>query len=761
MFCPKCKDIFEEGSRRFCPTDGSRLISETGVPQREPGSIFASLIPKIQAAGDRDETLLVKNQPPPVRQAAPPLPRPLQQPIPQPTRPPEVADTPFFELDDPEFDPVPVFPKPEGQPHSIFVSVNDAETRPIARKVQPFEIPAGHVDLHAENRFPSPAEDFSVDNPERFVGRTVKGRYRILEFLGGDESGLAYLGDDKIVDDRKVLVRILLGESDDEIMQSVMAEERVSLLHFSHPNVARMIDSGEFSNGLNFIVSEYVDSLSVADILTIHGKFNPQRAGRIIRQASSALNEAHQEGIIHRDIRPENLIVDATADMEIVKVVNFGASSGDPNDRNVGYKAAEVLQGKIATAASDTHSLAVVAFEMLTGELPFTARDEKALLKAQDFGLTRLPSSINADLPRSVDEVFDRGLAFDPADRFPKARDFGDALVLALADPVERPIHAPIPEPPAVVPTPTIEASEQPTVLRKGPVISLEPVVVPTPAAELTGSGKEEISWRNRSPEPPVLLSSSNSLFAVVGVLAILAVAGLVWYFATANQTTIDNTNQAIANQNLAVPGGTEMPPPPRTISQPPNTTIYQNNKSDLKGDLTRNFLGFSLFYPNDWKLNGPQAGANPNSRGKFLDISELTTDGRMKEQMLIGYYPSKGTFDLDGERFPQMVKETNDTLKKLLPGYQMISEGETKLNQNWRAYEVKFQAGGTSDKGEKLVLWGRRLFVPAARPGARSGYEITMLATSLADGLTSVDDVGVKGKLSSVLETFEPSQNF
>ena len=107
------------------------------------------------------------------------------------------------------------------------------------------------------------------------------------------------------------------------------------------------------------------------------------------------------------------------------------------------------------------------------------------------------------------------------------------------------------------------------------------------------------------------------------------------------------------------------------------------------------------------------------------------------------------------------MVRETNDTLKKLLPGYQMVSEGEIAVNGGWRAYEVKFQGGGTSVNGEKLIVWGRRLFIPAARPGTRAGFEITMLATSLADEVRSVDDVGVHGELSAILASFEPSQNF
>ncbi|MFT3744392.1 MAG: hypothetical protein QM785_08850 [Pyrinomonadaceae bacterium] len=128
---------------------------------------------------------------------------------------------------------------------------------------------------------------------------------------------------------------------------------------------------------------------------------------------------------------------------------------------------------------------------------------------------------------------------------------------------------------------------------------------------------------------------------------------------------------------------------------------------------------------------------------------------------MLVSYYSSKGTFNEDFEKFPEMVKETNDTLKKLLPGYQMISEGERKLNGDWRAYEVRFQGSGTSDSGEKLTVWGKRLFIPAARPGARNGFEITLLATSLADNVHSIDDLGVKDELGVILESFEPSQNF
>ncbi|MBK6586863.1 MAG: protein kinase [Acidobacteria bacterium] len=760
MYCPKCKENFDEGSRRFCPTDGSRLVSEAaGSTPGRTGGIFANLIPKIEAISDLDENL--SSAPRPVTGQT-------ENREPVFTIRPAEPEPVFFELDDLDLDIQPM--QSDIKPSATPIPVKLVEDRPVTRKVQPFEIPAGHVDLTNSGRDRGFAAEFDMNNPEHLVDRTVKGRYHVTEFLGGDEMGLAYLADDRIVTDRKVLVRILFEDDYDEIMSSILAEERVSLSHFSHPNIARLIDSGEFANGANFLVTEYVDALSVNDILTIHGQFAPQRAARVIRQAASALNEAHQEGIIHRDIRPENLIIDACGEIEQIKVVNFGASNGDPNEHNIVYKAPEVLEGKIATVASDIYSLGVVAYEMLTGQLPYEGSTARELVRFQSAGLPVMPTDLRPDLPRSVNEVLDRALAFNGSDRFPKARDFGDALFSSLSEP-SRPIAALEPIRPQAEPETANTANDQaPPVentIRKGNFVSLEPISAKHAEESPNSNAPAEPSWRNRSPEPPETGSSWKKVVAAVATLVILSMVGVVWYFWIYNAPLVeDRAVQPVqtadnATQAPAPAPETEMPPLPRNVSQPPNSIFYQNTKENLKGDLLRNFVGFTLFYPKDWKINGPQNGATANSRGKFLDISRVTPEGKLKEQMLISYYSSKGTFNDDSEKFPVMVKETNDTLKKILPGYQMVSEGEIKLNGNWRAYEVKFQGGGTSENGEKLIVWGRRLFIPAARLGVRNGFEITMLATSLAENVRSVDDIGVKGELAAILDTFEPSQNF
>lgn len=735
MFCPKCKDTFEEGSRRFCPGDGSRLVPGTvgEAGEQWKGGIFSSLLPK------RENVATVDEAPKPLVGAQ--LPKAEGEPATD-----ETGD--FFILEDietdTETDPIltgPVNFEPE------------QNERPPIRKVDPFSIPAGHVELsEGDDRLAFSSADFRADEPQAFIGRTVKGRYVVTDYFGGDESGHAFLADDKINADRKVLVRILLRDATDELLGSLLDEERVSLSHFSHPNIARLIDSGQFTDGTRYLISEYVDALSAEEIMNIHGAFDPRRAARVIRQAAYALGEAHQEGILHRDIRPANMIIDARGtDAEHVTLVNFGASTGEPTVRTMAYKAPEVLAGRVSTTSSDLYSLGVVAFEMLTGTLPFAGSKENDLIRLQSEGPRQAASSIRKGLPPVVDAVLAKALAFKISDRYVKARDFGDAFSAALGG-----VTMPLAKPETALPDNDVPVKTLPD----------RPLIEKKPATVTIGSTAigDDPAWKMRSPEPPQEENSRAKIISGVVLVTLIALLAVGWYYVVEHPAEPElpaNSNGAAAAPASPTASDTEMPPQPRNLPQPPNTNYYANSKQNLRGDLLRNFVGFTMYYPKDWKVNGPHPGDAEGSRGKFIDISRQTADGRMQEQMLVSYYPSKGTFNLDSDKFPQLVKESNDTLKKLLPGYQMVSEGEVKINGEWRAYELRFQAGGSSPSGEKLVVWGRRLFLPAARPGVTNGFEITMLATSLSDDVRSVDDVGVRGELAGILYSFEPSQSF
>lgn len=748
MYCPKCKETFAEGSRRFCPTDGARLVSNTLGKSRPAGGIFANLIPKLEADSRFDERLsniptIAVSEPKPrsegkanTRKADADAVYPATD---------ELIETEKFNTDN------------IGAPRS---------TR-SPKKISSGEIPAGHVELKDELLPLEIFREFEIEDPEDFVGQLIKGRYKVVSFFGGDESRLAYLAEDSLIENKKVLLRILIEDEYDEIMGSILAEERVSLSHLTHPNIARLIDSGQFADGTTFLVNEYVDALSVKDIVTIHGHFDPVRTAVVIKQAANALNAVHQEGILHRDLRPENLIIlRGRRGTEQSKIVNFGASSGGLTTYNLAYKAPEVLDGRIATISSDIFSLAIIAFQMLTGRMPFEGSTKKEIFRSQTEGLLIMPSEIRPELSKSIDVVMDRALALNAAERYPHARDFGEAFYAALTESSQSTLES---KPSRLINDSSGVAGLEAKSLNSEQFLA-DNFVVSKPAASANPviPTSEEPAWKMRSPEPPEIGYSKIKIF---GGLALVAVALLTlgWYYWSFNQPNPDTDQQAqqiggvgnLEKSNTKLISNTEMPPLSRNIPQPPNTSYYQNSKQNLSGDLLRNFVGFTVYYPKDWKVNGPQAGTTSDSRGKFLDISRATTDGRLKEQMLVSYYSSKGTFDDDRERFPQLVRETNEVLKSLLPEYVMVSEGEIKINGEWKAYEIKFQGSGTSASGEKLVVWGRRLFMPAARHGVRNGFEITLLATSLAEEVSGVNDVGVRGELAAILYSFEPSQNF
>jgi serine/threonine protein kinase len=762
MRCPKCDQKFEEGSRRFCPTDGARLMPENDPPVPAAG-IFSTILQRSgqSSRAPQPSTLGVDAGNDTLDPA--PIARSVDTSI---TDPPnndiffELNDEDLeLELDDPPrpIDPSPVFktiPVSNAPPRFGTAKIGE----PPVRKVDAAQIPAGHIDLNNPGR-PQAFPEVDPDAPDRFTGSMVRGRYEITEYLGGDESGFAYVGEDRLGDDRKVLVRIFELSAYDDMVASMIAEERVTLAHFAHPNVARSIDSGEFATGQGFLITEYFDALSVAEILAIHGKLDRARTSRIIRQAASALGEAHQEGILHRDLRPENFILDHTDDGEQLKIVNFGASNGEATETNIYYKSPEVAGGRVSTAASDIYSLSVIAYEMLTGDVPFHGNSLKEFQRAQRDGLDPEHAAASYGLPYAAGRVIARGLAVSPSDRFVRARDLGEALATALTD-ADLVVTAETPEPRTDIEREMAMAfanGEDADVI----IEEVAPSTTPT-------KPDSEPAWKNRSTEPPQEATSRFITIAVISFVAltVLLVAG--WYYLYKNPPSQNSVAPEDQTANINMPtdvspltADIEVPPLPRKLPQPPNTLYYQNTKQNLRGDLLRNFVGFTLYYPKDWTVNGPQNGAGGSSRGKFLDISRTDQMGRMKEQMLISYYPSKGTFTEDSANFGELANETNETLKKILPGYEMLGQGETKFNGDWKAYEVRFQGSGTAPSGEKLMVWGRRLFIPAARPGTRNGFEITLLATSLADGIERAEDVGIKGELAPVLFSFEPSQNF
>jgi len=798
-YCPKCQQTYEDDAQRFCSSDNARLLpaSNSAKSAGRTSGVFTNLIGKATPISNGED---------------------------------KFAALPRFVKTEPAASPAPNF-----QPRNEYLNDKDeleleldpiqTPVKPAARIVKQSEVASGTASIGDRKTNPTGRAALSRENPRILLGQTVKGRYNLVELLGDDETSISYLAEDKINAPKKVLVRVLMDEEHDELTGRIYAEERVSLSHVNHPNIARVIDSGELPEGNPFIVSEFVGADSIRELLEKTGQINALRAARIVRQAAYALSEVHQNAILHRDLKPENMLLTVSdTGTEQIKLINFGTSSGKLHKGNLAYKAPEVLEGKTATFAGDIYSLAVVAYQMLTNRLPFQGGTEKELLRGQRQGLLLRPTTLRLDLPSSVDNILEKAMAFNASERYPKARDFGDAFFNALTNSSapqaeeereipqsERPntptagteIPIPMPDAPLILSDlknaeiEILDLEDKKIEKIKNPEVETTQIAKALPGVsafaanidsvphaqiepkEITKTGESKSSdnlWTRRSPEPPVTASRSWLLFSILGLGILLAVVWAIWSYSLQRQNEAEfaaqTENEAQNQQNIVVaepnlilnnsPGteDIEVPPLPRQIAQPPETTFFQNSKQNLKGEMLRNFLPFSLYFPNDWQVNALKESSKAEIRVKFLDISKNTPDGKLSEQMLISYYDSKGTYKDDKTKFSQLVKETNETLNKLIPNYQTLSEGETVIN-GWKAYEIKFQGGGTTENGEKMIVWGRRLFIPASRPGLKSGYEITLLATSLSPDVKSVDDVGVKGELAPVLETFEPGQNF
>lgn len=749
LFCPKCQRKYEETGQRFCVNDGVRLLS-TQKSAASSGGVFTNILSKINALDEND------------------------QPIAGASRFNETEGKMFSQP----------FKTAFIQPSEEKVSAEDKPQKKetVSRSVKADEIPSGQASLGNRDTRPSGRSALSWDAPQTLLGQTVKGRYFITGQFSQNESSITYLAEDRLVPGKKAFVCVLMKESDNGETSKMFAEERVSLSHINHPNVNRVIDSGTLLEGKSFVVSEYVEGISLKKILREKKSFDVQRAARIIRQAAYALSDAHQNGVLHRNLSPEDIIISVSeTGTEQVKVTNFAISSGEWKGENSAYKSPEQLEGKHVGFAADIYSLAVIAYQMLTGRPPFNASTISEHLRLRREGMTLRPSNFRLDVPPLTDDILKKALSFNPSGRYPKARDFGDAFfnVLTAVAPWKEENEENAETAPSPVESGLIVDEEHDLLSVSDLYKETKPAAAPVNDAiekpltfEAAADTKadeekekikppEKLAWERRSIEGPKPVGRNWTMFSILSVFLLFIVTGvIIYYFLNRSpepEIVVSEISQAetpAAEPVSPIAANMEVPPMSRQIEVPPNSVYFENSKENLSKDLLKYYRGFSLYYPNNWKKNNPE--------NKFIDISINAPNEVPIEQIMISPYESKGTFSLDKDEFPKLVEKSNKDLTESLNGnYEVVSEGETTIqNGRWKAYEVKFRGKGEIG-GEPTTLWGRRLWIPVQRPGARSGFIITMLATSFSNEVKSVEDVGVKGKLAEILYTFEPDTEF
>jgi eukaryotic-like serine/threonine-protein kinase len=267
-------------------------------------------------------------------------------------------------------------------------------------------------------------------------GRVLAGRYALQGLIGQGGMADVELAHDRVLD-RQVAVKILHSRyADDPSFLERFKREARAAASLNHPNMVAVYDTGE-QDGRPFIVMEYVNGRSLREVLRREGVL-PQRAAEIAGAAALALHYAHERGLIHRDVKPANIMISNEGQ---VKVTDFGIARAVNAETvtqtaavfgTAAYIAPEQAQGLPVDARTDVYSLGVVLYEMLTGRQPFTADSAVALAYKHVSEDPTRPLQINPEIPPALEAVVMRAMAKNPANRYQDARQLHDDIERAI-----------------------------------------------------------------------------------------------------------------------------------------------------------------------------------------------------------------------------------------------------------------------------------------------------------------------------------------
>lgn len=269
------------------------------------------------------------------------------------------------------------------------------------------------------------------------IGKRISGRYKVIETIGGGGMANVYLAHDMILD-RDVAVKVLrLDFANDEDFIRRFRREAKAATSLNHPNIVNIYDVGE-EGDIYYIVMEYVDGQTLKQYIQQYSPLPVEEAIQIMKQLTSAISHAHENNIVHRDIKPQNVLIDRAGN---VKITDFGiamaltATSITQTNSVLGsvhYLSPEQARGAMANKKSDIYSLGIVMFELLTGRLPFFG--ESAISIALKHLQSETPSvrRWNPHIPQSVENIVLKATAKDPFARYESVEKMEEDLSSAL-----------------------------------------------------------------------------------------------------------------------------------------------------------------------------------------------------------------------------------------------------------------------------------------------------------------------------------------
>lgn len=386
------------------------------------------------------------------------------------------------------------------------------------------------------------------------IGQKLAGKYLVEKLIKSGGMGSVYLGK-HILMDKTVAIKVLrpsLALDTDVVAR--FSREAKAASRISHPHAVSVTDFGEDENGVVFLVMEYLDGRTLKEVIKTEGPMAVPRAVEIIRQVSGALDAAHEQGVVHRDLKSDNIMLTRTNGGEWAKVLDFGIAKiqQPPGFRDIDLTAPNLVigtpqymspeqcsQSGPIDARSDVYSLGVIVYEMLAGHVPFTGESPTVIMMKQ---VQDQPPSVQEARPQlgaEVDGVLARALAKQPRDRFQSAGELSGALADAASRLSEPSLvaAAPITTPISPVAAAAVNDDEDEVT-----VVRATPIAAPNDESTVVRTRREVPI----APPPEGPGSSGIWRIMIPGVIVLVAVFGIIYFLTRGSSQTplpTDNTN--------------------------------------------------------------------------------------------------------------------------------------------------------------------------------------------------------------------------
>lgn len=359
------------------------------------------------------------------------------------------------------------------------------------------------------------------------IGKRLSGRYKVLEMIGGGGMANVYLAHDMILD-RDVAVKMLrLDFANDEEFIRRFRREAQSATSLAHPNIVNIYDVGE-ENDLYYIVMEYVEGQTLKQYIQLNSPLQVEETLEIMKQLTSAISHAHQNHIVHRDIKPQNILVDRFGN---VKITDFGiamalsATSITQTNSVLGsvhYLSPEQARGGMANKKSDVYSLGIVMFELLTGRLPFSG--ESAVSIALKHLQSETPSvrRWNPNIPQSVENIVLKSTAKDSFHRYNSVEEMEEDLRTSLD--AER-----INETKFVLPIDDEATKAIPVITNdRRPLQNLDETIVHSQEKNNDNGADSKGKGQKKRKKWPAILITTFLVLSLLGLFTFLVLPGLI-----------------------------------------------------------------------------------------------------------------------------------------------------------------------------------------------------------------------------------------